>query len=398
MDPIDALLRYPLFALLGRRFLQLWAEDGRIADVQLGQELLVEGASCRDIIVLLNGRVRLTRATEEGGERSLGVLGAGAVVGEYALLRPHRNTATCRACEPGEVFLLPLALLQRALRSEPTLNAQLKNWLRLHALVHHFRHAAGLGFLTGPSLVPLLERCRELTFGVAHTLQAEGLLDNGWLFIQTGEVALHSEADQGQPRLLGPGDCLGERCLMGWSRLPLAVALTRTTCWYLATELFQLPVDSPVSAAEQTLQVPQRERGWAWLPQRGPADCGVAALAMSLAALGVPAPFEQLADWTPLQAQGASLASLAATARRLGVKGLAVRIGLEQLPHVQPPAVAHYVDGHYVTLFEVLHNSVVVGDPAEGLRELSFTAFRQLWSGNLLLLSHRKQTTPETGR
>src|SRR5262249_18361564 len=151
MEPVDALLRCPLFALVGRPVLAAWASAGDTLSVQTGQTLLEEGSPGRHVFVLLRGRVRVSRRGEQGPERSLGVLTPEDVFGEYALLRPHLNTATCRACEPGTVFRLPLAVLQHALRGRRDLTAHLKGWLRLHALVHQLRRGAGLGFLSGPS-------------------------------------------------------------------------------------------------------------------------------------------------------------------------------------------------------------------------------------------------------
>src|SRR6185369_13609659 len=106
--------------------------------------------------------------------------------------------------------------LRHALRSRPDLTTHLKNWLRLHALTNHFRRDAGLGFLSGPSLMVLFDRCSEVAFGVAHAAQTDGLLSDSWLFIQRGEVALHDGDDpSSRPRILGPGDCFGEKALLG---------------------------------------------------------------------------------------------------------------------------------------------------------------------------------------
>lgn len=394
MGPVDILLRYPLFALLGRPLLEAWAECGRSTTLQPGQAILEEGQRGRYVCVVLAGQVRLSRTTAAGRERTLGVLKAGTVFGEYALLPPHANTATCRASEPCRVMLLPLTLIQAALQSVRGLPDHLKNWLRLHAVVHHFRHSAGMGFLTGPSLLTLLDRGREVSIGVAHTVQAEGLLSDGWLFIQRGEVLLHAEG--AESRQLGPGDCLGEAALLGRSRLPTAVALSETVCWHLPREDFYLPFDGIGSEPRQTLKPVARDRSWEWLGQRGPADCGVAALAMALRGLGLEVTFEELAARAPAGPHGTSLADLAQAAHQVGARAVAVRVGLEQLPLARLPAVAHLTGGHYVTLFEVRANKLVLGDPAEGIRAVTPAAFRRDWSGNLLLLRARSVPAPPT--
>src|SRR5690349_2375349 len=100
MEAVDALLRYPLFAGLGRAALEAWAGAGRRLAVQPGQTLLEAGTPGRYAYVLLAGKARVTRAAAGEGERSLEVLTPGQVFGEYALLPPHQSTATCRGSEP----------------------------------------------------------------------------------------------------------------------------------------------------------------------------------------------------------------------------------------------------------------------------------------------------------
>jgi hypothetical protein len=241
----------------------------------------------------------------------------------------------------------------------------------------------------------LLDRCEEVSFGPALTAQADGLLNDSWLFLRKGEVALH-DAD-GPPRVLGPGDCFGEGALLGRGRLPTAVALTDAVCWRLRRDDFTGARRADDSLCVQTFRnfPPRPARAWEWLAQRGPADCGVAALAMALRGLGSDVTFEQLAALTPLGPAGASLAALARAAQQAGGRAAAVRVGLEQLADARLPAVAHIGGGHFVTLFEVSHDTVVIGDPAEGIRSVSTSAFRRDWSGHLLLL-HPERRGPET--
>ncbi len=390
MSPVDALLRYPLFAVIGRRTLEIWSESGRVVALETGQILLEEGAPGQHVCVLLNGNIRVTRRDDSGRERSLGVLKSGSVFGEYALLRPHLNTATCRASQPSVAFLLPLSDLQSALPMFRSFRHKLKDWLRLHALIHHFRHAAGLGFLTSPSLTPLIERCQEVTIRVTHAVQTAGLLSNGWLYIRMGEVAIFSE-DRSDYRILGPGDSLGERTLLDGSLGSSAIALADTTCWYLSRETFHMAFDGRVDNSVQTVE-PKRRKTRDWISQRGSTDCGVAALTMVLRGHDVDVTFEEVANKTIVTERGATLATLAVTAAKLNRKANAVRLGPEQLRYASLPAVAHFRSGHYVALFEAHEDSVVVGDPAKGIHRELLSDFNAQWSGNLLLFPSASKT------
>src|SRR5207249_38516 len=86
-----------------------------------------------------------------------------------------------------------------------------------------------------------------------------------------------------------------------------------------------------------------------------------------------------------LQERGMSLRQLLEAAASLGLRGQAVRVGPEQLGRVTLPAIAHLLSDHYVVLYELRPESVVVGDPAMGVVTLSIPRFWQAWSGNLLL-------------
>ena len=68
--------------------------------------------------------------------------------------------------------LLPLLSFTR----RPEVQPNLKNWLRLNMLVGFLRERVFLGFMSGSSSLPLLDRCQELTFPDGHTIQAEGLV------------------------------------------------------------------------------------------------------------------------------------------------------------------------------------------------------------------------------
>jgi CRP-like cAMP-binding protein len=387
MNPVDALLRYPMFALLGSQSLTAWTQMAQRVVLQTGLPLLEEGAQGRHVCVLLRGRVRILRRKKDERECSLGIFGPGAVFGEYALLKPHLNTATCRACEECEVMQFPLLALQSVLSSLPRVVENLKCWLRLHALVQHHRHGFGMGFLTAGSLVPLIERCRDLAIPAGRTIQAEGVFSDGWFFIQRGEVALLSK--ENEPRMLTAGDCFGERALYGKGTIPLATTLQDTECWYLSREDFLCPPEVTGPQTRQTLNPPSPARHWHWFAQRRAEDCGVASLCMVLHGLGVDVTFEKIASLTPLCEQGVSLQTLALTAAALNLRATAVRVGLEQLSHTRLPAIAHFNDGHYVALFDTIpqRNCVLVGDPAKGIAEIPLAVFLQRWSGNLLLLS-----------
>jgi Cyclic nucleotide-binding domain/Peptidase C39 family len=263
--------------------------------------------------------------------------------------------------------------LRRAFDRLAEVRDNIKNWLRLHALVSHLRHEPFLGFLSGPSVMRLLERAPSLTFAAGKTIQADGLCADRWFFVESGRVRLTSE-EQGAETLsreLGPGECFGERALAGWGGLATATAAEEVRCLALRRADFW-PAGPP---SFQSLAVAGRP--FPWVGQQEATDCGVAALAMVARCHGVAVSVERLCSLVRLGEKGATLLDLQRAAEALGL-----------------PAIAHMIDGHYVVLYAVGPAGVVLGDPASGVVTVSLPLFRLACSGRLLLLSPGQSAAP----
>src|SRR4051794_30485501 len=107
IEPCQALRRYPLFALLSPAWLQAWVRTGQMHTFEVGQSLFGVASIGTHVYLILSGKVRTFRPSSSGGESGLGTLGPGEVFGEYALLPPGLNTATCRGADAGQVLRLP---------------------------------------------------------------------------------------------------------------------------------------------------------------------------------------------------------------------------------------------------------------------------------------------------
>jgi ATP-binding cassette subfamily B protein len=141
-------------------------------------------------------------------------------------------------------------------------------------------------------------------------------------------------------------------------------------------------------------------RRYACVRQSDQSDCGAAALATVALhyrrAIGV----HQLRDLTGTDRVGTNLLGLLQAAEKLGFSARGVKGPYEALPQVPLPAIAHVKTeeglGHFVVLFKVQRQGVVVADPARGVQKLSRDAFCQRWTGYLLVLVP-EQTAPPSG-
>lgn len=399
MTPQEALQRYPLFALVPVTMVRHWLEKGQSQAFTTGETIFQESSPGTWAYLLLRGRVRVLRKTASGREVTLGNLKPGQLFGEYALLPPGLNTATCRAATEVRLWRFPLAPVRDWLAQTPAVASALKNWLMLHFLLCHLRGQAFLGFMSAPSALAMLPHLVTMDVGRMRTLQADGLCEDWWFFIEAGEVML--SAGEAPPRSLGPGATLGEEALVPGRELPVAVALTATRCLGLPRQFFIRP-DQPVAKNEQsyaavTLENPSRIR---WVGQREEADCGAACLAMLAQYFELPFTLDEIRAQVQIGPRGLGAVELLHAARSLSMEGQAVRIHPNQLFHVHVPAIAHLDGGHYVVLYRLDMNGALLGDPASGLVTISMLHFAQRFSGCMLVLRASHAVAPhrsETG-
>mgnify|MGYP001304980230 FL=1 len=112
-------------------------------------------------------------------------------------------------------------------------------------------------------------------------------------------------------------------------------------------------------------------------------DCGAAALETVALHHRIPVVLQKLRELTGTEQSGTNLQGLADAAEDLGLSSQAVQGPYEALSQVPLPAIAHTTndegEGHFVVLHRVRPGSVIVADPARGVRKLSREEFCQCW-------------------
>jgi len=384
----ELLARYPLFRLLTPQQREDWLSLGQDIDCASGVTLFQENTPGAWVHFVREGRVRIVRQSR-WREISLGMLLPGDVFGEYALLPPGNNTATCRTAAPSRLLRLPLEPLWTALSELPQVGRNLKNWLRLHTLMHFHRERTFLGFMSAESGLKLHDRLKAASFPAGHTIQANGLADDNWYLIEQGTVRLQAAGAEDTAGVdLGPGEAFGERALLGWGDLPEAVALSEVRCQVLARRAFD-PSAAGGSRLMQSYEprMPHRPDAHVWVPQLENSDCGLAALAMVGLRFGTKVSVEELRRKAVPGPEGLSIQQLRQLADEIGLSCHSVRVSVDRLGQVNLPAIAHLNDGHYVVFHELGAGGVVVGDPATGIVTWNLDLLIRSFSGVLLLFN-----------
>jgi len=365
-----------------------WVRSGEVQPVEPGQTICSINSPGTHIYLVLSGKVRVTRPDAPDRELTLGVLKAGQVFGEYALLPPGFNTATCRSAESGKLLRLPLPTLREQISSILGGRSRLKDWLRLNYACEALRGRSALGFMSGSSFLPMLCQFKKARFASGETVQADGLHDDRLFVIESGRACIDDESEE-STRALGVGDCFGARALLGLSGLPLVTAASDVTCEVIPRVDFSPPRDATHTQSFQTAisATGHRARCHEWVAQQSENDCGVASLAMVARALGRRVSLVELQRQIRVEERGTSLQELQRAAVQLGFRAQAVRIGIDHLSAVRLPAIAHLTTGHYVVLFEVNGDGFTIGDPASGVGKWPMSSLQRNWSGQLLLIA-----------
>lgn len=136
----------------------------------------------------------------------------------------------------------------------------------------------------------------------------------------------------------------------------------------------------------------RRAKAWFWraypfIGQQSSSDCGAACLAMISQYWGRRLSLNTLRNLARVDRMGASLQSLAAAAQSLGYDVLPVRASLNKLDSYDNPWIAHWQDIHYLVVWRVKSDRLLIGDPAIGKRWLSRLEFEASWTGYALLLN-----------
>jgi len=135
-DHQNVLGRAPLFEALdedGARALR-----SRMTDVELGrgERLFAEGDEGDRLFVVLDGKIKLTRAAPDGRENLLSVVGPGEMFGELSLFDPRPRTASATAITDAHLVALAHDKLLIWLTGRPEVALHL-----LRALAQRLRRA-----------------------------------------------------------------------------------------------------------------------------------------------------------------------------------------------------------------------------------------------------------------
>ena len=123
------------------------------------------------------------------------------------------------------------------------------------------------------------------------------------------------------------------------------------------------------------------------LLQSEAAECGLACLAMVTSYLGHHTDLAELRRRFGMSLRGARLSDLMRIAERLGLATRPLRVELDELSQLRSPCILHWDLNHFVVLKSVGASSVVIHDPAAGVRKMGLAELSRHFTGVALELT-----------
>ncbi len=127
-------------------------------------------------------------------------------------------------------------------------------------------------------------------------------------------------------------------------------------------------------------------RRYPFFAQQSGSDCGAACLVMVASYWGKRFSVNRLRDIANVDRNGASLRGLSAAAESIGFSTRPVKASLDQLAKQQLPAIIHWEGKHFIVVYEITNQQVVIADPAIGQKTLSHKEFKANWTSYAILL------------
>lgn len=131
-----------------------------------------------------------------------------------------------------------------------------------------------------------------------------------------------------------------------------------------------------------------------FVKQEGVKDCGVACLSMIVQHYKGYVNYEHLIDMTKTNKNGTTALNIIEAAKSLGFKASGIKTSLnnKSFKDINLPCIAHVIINktykHYVVIYKIDHKNknLLVADPSDKIKRISFEKFEKIWSGVLILM------------
>jgi len=419
----DILGSVPAFASLREEERAMLAGFGEYTSVRAGEVIVQAGEDSGTLFVILAGRVRL----EEGRNGpAIDVLAEGAWFGERCLLAGERARYTAVALQDGALLRLTRAAYEQAVAAAPGIAAALERDRSLAAIADFLRRSSVFSLLGAEQFETLAHALVRRPVQAGEIVIRQGDAAKDVLLIESGEFAVYRDDNPARTlATLRSGDIAGEIAVVTRSARTANVrAETAGSVYRIPGDLFlrlldqqfrfagsideivrrRSPAEPEGLEADKSKEAPEvlswkepplpdSERP-SWKLRKPPAvrqqstmDCGAACLATICAYYGKRVDLNRMRDLARVGHSGASMLHLMQAAETLGFETVPMLATWDHLQKNTLPAIVNWRGYHWIVVYQVTADSVLVADPAQGLRKLSKEEFLDGYTRYTIYLS-----------
>jgi len=300
---------------------ELWeiAASSTKLDLKAGERLIQQGAEEDTVYLVRSGKMTVTR--EEAPSVRIVVLRSGDIVGEIAVLQRTPRNANVDAIEDCQCFQVEGSVFRAVAERQSAFMGDIQRTMseRLEKVEREAQEASELDAET-----------QDVTAQPAKPKATD----------QT-PTSPAQRKQSAEPLILSPR-----------KRSPL------------------------VKLLRKCLSIPE----YPAIQQHSQMDCSAACLVTICKHYGKTVSLNTARDMARVRQEGASMANVIRASNEMGFKTEAYLSSLDQLREKKLPAIANWKGYHWIVVYEVNENSVLVADPAEGLTTYTLDEFIESWS------------------
>jgi CRP-like cAMP-binding protein len=172
----------PLFAGLSPGARDALERRASLRTFSIGDTLFAQGDTANELFVITKGRVKIWRASEEGGALTLTLLGRGQPIGTLGAADDRRNHATATAITPVEAMAWPIEGLRQLMEQNPVLTGNVLRTVTNYAeqLIERLEEVAS---------VPVEQRIARTLLRMARRAYGDGAVDGCELPLSRQDLA-----------------------------------------------------------------------------------------------------------------------------------------------------------------------------------------------------------------
>ncbi|REK77596.1 peptidase domain-containing ABC transporter [Paenibacillus paeoniae] len=414
----------------------------------MGQTIIQTGKPIEAFYIIATGQARRMKEQTDGSETNLGLLQPGEHFGESGLLGREISDITVRASTELWVWKLAKDDFVELLHLQPELEGYLNMYIASDSTLTFLQTSALFSRIETNVLHSLQDKMALCRFEAGTIVVTEGEVGDSLYILRSGRAEVVSESTGQWHCELIEGDYFGGLSLLGGEPLDRTVRMTEeSTLLRLSKEVMDVLIRMYPGMREQLVSNATQIYGsgglaggvYGWrkeqeraeqaekplesalemedeqdnstamnhnLPlsyearaskrfrrrypivlQQSEMDCGPTCLSMISQYYGIRMPIHTIKAIAGTSRSGTTLQQLRITAQSLGFLAQGYRTGILELAELHLPAIAHWRGNHYVVVYAITNEHVIVGDPAIGIEKLTLEQFADGWNGMLLQLA-----------